>query len=58
MLALEQQRLVAGHRRHGLFCEKRVYLFASEETLNQFSRDPLRYLQGIRQAEATGRLLR
>lgn len=58
VIAVEQQRLVQGHRQHGLFCDSRIYLFSSEETLNQFSRDPLRYVQGIRQAEATGRLLR
>ncbi len=58
VIAVEQQRLVEGHRQHGLFCDSRIYLFSSEETLNRFSQDPLRYVQGIRQAEATGRLLR
>jgi protein disulfide-isomerase len=58
VIALEQNRLAAGSRKHGLFCGKRVYLFSNEQTLNQFRADWTRYVQGIRQAEATGRLLR
>lgn len=58
VIALEQNRLTAGSRQHGLFCGKSVYLFSSEETLQRFQADWTRYVQGIRQAEVTGQLLR
>ncbi|MFP6669572.1 MAG: thioredoxin domain-containing protein [Pirellulales bacterium] len=58
VIALEQNRLTAGNRKHGLFCGKSVYLFSSEETLQRFQADWTRYVQGIRQAEVTGQLLR
>jgi hypothetical protein len=45
---------VAGKRRHGLFYDKRVFLFASEETLARFYQDPLRYAEGIRNVGLAG----
>ncbi|NIL96160.1 MAG: thioredoxin fold domain-containing protein [Planctomycetales bacterium] len=48
VLAVDQRQVVAGKRQHGLFYDKRVFLFASEETLARFYQDPLRYAEGIR----------
>ncbi|NIP86496.1 MAG: hypothetical protein GTO03_13385, partial [Planctomycetales bacterium] len=49
VLAVDQRQLVAGKRQHGLFYDKRVFLFANEQTLARFYQDPLRYAEGIRQ---------
>ncbi|MFV2069422.1 MAG: hypothetical protein ACC645_20860, partial [Pirellulales bacterium] len=47
---VDQKQAVAGQRRHGVFYGGRVYLFANEASLQQFSGDPERYVQGVRQA--------
>ena len=54
VLALESRQMVPGLRKHGLFYNNRVYLFSSEATLDQFSRSPARYADGVRFAEAAG----
>ncbi|MDH3718495.1 MAG: hypothetical protein OES79_10290, partial [Planctomycetota bacterium] len=54
VLAVDQRQFVAGKRKHGLFYDKRVFLFASEETLARFYQDPLRYAEGIRNVGLAG----
>ncbi|MGB6045007.1 MAG: thioredoxin family protein [Pirellulales bacterium] len=44
VLAIDQKEFVPGNRKHGLFYEKRVFLFSSEETLARFYENPSRYL--------------
>ncbi|MEK6248527.1 MAG: DUF255 domain-containing protein [Planctomycetales bacterium] len=58
VLAIELQKSIRGHRQHGLFYKDRIFLFSSEQTLEKFSAAPDHYLASIRQAEATGRMLR
>lgn len=41
----EQRQLVSGKRAHGVFFGDRVYMFDSEETLNQFRSDVDRYMK-------------
>jgi YHS domain-containing protein len=41
-----------GSRNHGLVYRDRVYLFSSEESLQQFVRSPQRYADYVRQATA------
>lgn len=43
VLAVEQKQNVPGMRRHGVYCGNRVYLFASEDTLAKFARNPTLY---------------
>jgi protein disulfide-isomerase len=50
VLRLDQNQDVAGKREHGAFYDDRIYLFASEETFQQFNRDPSRYTVDTRQA--------
>ena len=50
--AIDQGAFVPGQRAHGLFFDKRVYLFSSESSIAAFYRDPGRYAEGVRQAEA------
>ncbi|MEX0937879.1 MAG: thioredoxin family protein [Pirellulales bacterium] len=50
VLALDQQQLVEGRRKHGVFYEDQMYLFANESTLARFSKDSARYAAGVRQA--------
>ncbi len=38
--AVERNRIVAGHRKHGLFFGDRIFLFADEPSLAQFSKNP------------------
>jgi len=40
---LEQGHLVPGKRRHGVFYQGRIYLFANEQTLRKFELQPERY---------------
>jgi YHS domain-containing protein len=58
VLALSGQ-MVPGNRRHGVYFRNRVYLFASDQSLNVFSQDPDRYaaqiLEAMRQAPDTNR---
>jgi YHS domain-containing protein/thiol-disulfide isomerase/thioredoxin len=50
VLALDNRQLVPGSRMLGVFFEKRVYLFSSEETLRRFEQNPKRYAAEIVQA--------
>jgi len=43
VLALDQRVSVPGSRMYGLFCAGHVYLFANEQTLQQFKQNPRRY---------------
>jgi len=43
VLAVEQGQSVPGMRQHGVFFGNRVYLFAGEESLNKFARNPNLY---------------
>lgn len=47
VLALDERQAVAGQRQYGVFFDARVYLFASEESLARFSRNPSRYAREI-----------
>ena len=40
VLAAEERQTVPGHRKHGLFFGERVFLFASEASLAEFSKRP------------------
>jgi len=55
VLALERSRAVPGARDHGVFYDGRVYLFANEETLEVFRKDPDRYAIDMRQARRNPR---
>jgi YHS domain-containing protein/thiol-disulfide isomerase/thioredoxin len=50
VLAIEHGQDVPGQRAHGVFFEDRVYLFASEESLEKFRQNPDRYAAEILQA--------
>lgn len=50
VMRLEHHQDVPGKREHGAFYNDRIYLFASEETFQQFDRDPARYTVDTRQA--------
>jgi protein disulfide-isomerase len=50
VVALDENRSVTGRRKHGVFYGGRVYLFASEASLERFSRNPEQYATGVRQA--------
>lgn len=56
--ATDQGRLVPGSRLHGVFFENRVYLFADEDSLSRFERNPTRYTAEALQAERAGSLRR
>jgi len=45
---------IEGNRAHGVVYRKRVYLFSSEDNLEQFWKDPERYASPIRQAMESG----
>ncbi len=47
VLAAENGLLVPGKRECGVWYQGRVYLFASEDTLYEFDRDPLRYVSRL-----------
>jgi len=50
VLALDHKQLVPGHREHGVFFDNRVFLFSSESSLDEFSRNPSRYAAEVLQA--------
>jgi YHS domain-containing protein len=50
VLALDQQQVVEGRRKHGVFYEDQMYLFSNESTLARFSKNSARYAAGVRQA--------
>jgi YHS domain-containing protein len=50
VLALDENKSVPGHRKHGVFFSNRIYLFSSEGTLATFSKNPGRYAPEITQA--------
>jgi thiol-disulfide isomerase/thioredoxin/YHS domain-containing protein len=58
VLAAEERKTVPGMREHGVIFKDRIYLFASEATLQKFSANPIYYLDQIqaapRQAVAAG----
>ena len=56
VLAIDRQQMLPGLRQHGVFYNRRVYLFAGEDTLAQFYNNASRYADGARQAEAAGQL--
>ncbi len=56
---LQENQVVEGNRRFGLWYKKSMILFSSEASLNTFCNQPERFMPGIRQAmvthQATGR---
>src|SRR5487761_1171811 len=49
VMRLDHKQDVPGKRQHGAFYNDRIYLFTSEETFQQFDRDPARYTVEARQ---------
>ena len=49
VVKVEHNEQVAGHREHGVFCDGKVYLFASEDSLQKFNRAPARYIAEVQQ---------
>lgn len=49
VLRVDRNQDVPGKREHGAFYGDRIYLFASEESFQQFDRDPTRYTVDNRQ---------
>jgi YHS domain-containing protein len=49
VLKVERNEQVAGQRAHGVFCDGKIYLFASEESLQRFNRAPAQYIVGVQQ---------
>jgi len=47
VLAITREQVVPGRREYGVFCANRVFLFAGEESLAAFSKEPEKYLQQI-----------
>ena len=52
VLAFNEGKFVPGRRAHGLFYNKRVYLFSSEASITAFYREPVRFADAVQQAEA------
>ncbi len=50
VLSLDQGQSASGLRRHGVFFDGRVYLFSSESSLEQFSKDPNNYANRVLQS--------
>lgn len=50
VLALNGGQSVPGRREHGVFYNDRVFLFSSEDSLNEFARNPTRYSAEITSA--------
>ncbi|HUY92034.1 MAG TPA: thioredoxin family protein [Pirellulales bacterium] len=50
VLVLDQNQAVPGRRQYGVFYGERIFLFANESTLEQFSQNPKRYSAEILQA--------
>ncbi|MFC1597897.1 hypothetical protein ACFL5Q_08225, partial [Planctomycetota bacterium] len=40
-----------GHREHGAWFEKQVYLFSGETTFQKFNADPYRYVSALQRNE-------
>jgi YHS domain-containing protein len=49
----ESGQLVSGRREHGVFHDNRVFLFATEDSIAKFERNPALYTQQIEQAMRT-----
>jgi protein disulfide-isomerase len=47
---LERSELVEGKRKHGLFYDKRIYLFADEDSLQRFWKSHPTYVQAVQEA--------
>lgn len=50
VMRFDHNQDVPGKREHGAFYNDRIYLFASEDSFQQFERDPARYTVDTRQA--------
>lgn len=50
VIAVDQGRNVAGLREYGVYYGNQVYLFATQETRNEFERNPNRYAGILLQA--------
>ena len=50
VIAVDQQQRIDGRREHGLEYNGRFYLFSTEASLQQFSSNPERYAEAVRQA--------
>jgi protein disulfide-isomerase len=46
----ESGQLISGRREHGVFHDNRVYLFATEESLARFERNPGAFIAPVEQA--------
>jgi YHS domain-containing protein len=49
VIRVERNEQITGHREHGVFCDGKIYLFASEESLQKFDRAPARYIAEVQQ---------
>ncbi len=49
VIRVERNEQVAGHREHGVFCDGKIYLFVSEESLQKFNHAPARYIAEVQQ---------
>jgi len=49
VIRVERNEQIAGHREHGVFCDGKIYLFVSEESLQKFNRAPARYIAEVQQ---------
>ncbi len=50
VLALNANQSIPGRREHGVFYNDRVFLFSTEDTLNEFAKNPTRYSAEITSA--------
>lgn len=50
VLAAESHTTIAGEREHGIMLKDRIYLFATEESLQRFARDPASYVARTHEA--------
>jgi protein disulfide-isomerase len=53
VIAVDQRQRIEGRREHGLEYNGQFYLFSTEASLQQFSSNPERYAEGVRQAVGT-----
>ncbi len=53
VIAVDQQQRIDGRREHGLQYNGQFYLFSTEASLQQFSSNPEKYAQAVRQAVAS-----
>ena len=56
VLAMDEGQAVPGRRDHGVFYGNRIYLFASEDSLEAFSRQPARYETALQRAAQAARM--